>query len=385
MNIFIHQLIETLNGHDIEPESYGYLQFAQQQSRQAEGEAMKVHKAFYDKMFERYEAAATVPTDKNEGQVGKPQDAATPIPEALLSMQLPEEVTPAHFWFAAFNYALSRFANTKDVYTAFVSNGRQNIDIADTVGMFVNTLPCAVHIGEQTVEDFLREVSKNFNDVLNHENYPFTRIASDYDFKGSASFAYQLGVFDEYLVEGAPVTQELLTLSRPKIALCLYIENYNRVPCVKAVYDDAQYSHDLVLHFTESIVATAEHFAAQMKAPVKSISIMSERQRLEVEAMHSVHEDLNFPIRTFHQGIEQWAEKTPDALAIMACDRDLTYRQYNDEANQMARALMARGVKRGDRVILLLPRRSYYLTALFAVMKCGAAFIPMDPNTPPTA
>ena len=382
MNIFIHQLIETLNGHDIEPESYGYLQFAQQQSRQAEGEAMKVHKAFYDKMFERYEAAATVPTDKNEGQIGKPQDAATPIPEALLNMQLPEEVTPAHFWFAAFNYALSRYANTKDVYTAFVSNGRQNIDIADTVGMFVNTLPCAVHIGEQTVEDFLREVSKNFNDVLNHENYPFTRIASDYDFKGSASFAYQLGVFDEYLVEGAPVTQELLTLSRPKIALCLYIENYNGVPCVKAVYDDAQYSHDLVLHFTESIVATAEHFAAQMKAPVKTISIMSERQRLEVEAMHSVHEDLNFPIRTFHQGIEQWAEKTPDALAIMACDRDLTYRQYNDEANQMARALMARGVKRGDRVILLLPRRSYYLTALFAVMKCGAAFIPMDPEYP---
>ena len=382
LDLIMKQITALLDGQEIESETFSYLRFATEQNAKAEKDLAE-HKAFYDEMFATYENSATVPADKNDTEEGLPQHVTADIPETLLNLKLPQGVTQAHFWFAAFNYALSRYANTKDVFTAFISSGRQNIDIIDTVGMFVNTLPCAVHIKEQSVEEYLREVSETFSDImLDHENYPFARIAGDYGFKDSVSYAYQMGVKNTYRTGGKEIKMSGMALSKAKIPLCIFIQNVKGVPSVDAEYDDSKYTRELAGRFAESIVATAEHFAAQMMAPVKTISIMSERQRLEVEAMHSVHEDLNFPIRTFHEGIEQWAEKTPDALAIMACDRDLTYRQYNDEANQMARALMARGVKQGDRVILLLPRRSYYLTALFAVMKCGAAFIPMDPEYP---
>lgn len=382
LDLFISQIIALLNGDAITPETYDYLRFATEQNTRAEQGGLKEDKAFFDEMFAQYEAAATVPADKTSTEVGKSRRASTPIPAALLTAQLPEGVTQAHLWFAAFSYALSRFANTKDVFTAFVSSGRQNIDIADTVGMFVNTLPCAVHIKEQTVAEYLVEVSKTFNDAIDHENYPFPRIAADYDFRGSASFAYQLGVQGRYQVGGEPVSTENLPLTSPKIPLSIFIQHDGGVPCVTAEYDDSQYSAQLAQRFSECIVAVAEHFLSSPSSTVKTVSIMSESQRLEVECMHSVNEDLTFPIRTFHEGIEQWAERTPDALAIMACDRDMTYREYNAEANRMARALMDRGITRGDRVVLLLPRRSFYLTAMFAVMKCGAAFIPMDPEYP---
>ncbi len=381
-DIFVNQLVAVLNGKDVVPESYDYLRFATEQNEKAEKGGLEEDKVFYDEMFAQYEAAANVPANKTSTEEGIPRHTSTPIPAEVMNAQLPMGVSKAHFWFAAFNYALSRFANTKDIYTAFISNGRQNLDIVDTVGMFVNTLPCAVHVKEQTVEEFIKEVSKTFTDVISHENYPFARIAADYDFKGSASFAYQLGIKSDYVVNGSVVTESVLSLNKAKIALSIYIQYVDGVPSVMAEYDDSQYTNDLILRFTESIVAVAEHFMADLTAKVKNVSIMSERQRLEVEAMHSVNEDMTFPIRTFHEGIEQWAVKTPDALALMACDRDMTYREYNAEANQMARALMARGMKYGDRVVLLLPRRSYYLTALFAVMKCGGAFIPMDPEYP---
>ncbi|MCQ2083931.1 MAG: amino acid adenylation domain-containing protein [Bacteroidaceae bacterium] len=382
LDLIIRQILNVLEGRETEAENCSYLQFASEQNKKATQGGLDDNKAFFDEMFAGYEAAANVPADKSSNKEGLPQHIAAPIPESLLKLELPKGVTQPHFWFAAFNYTLSRFANTKDVYTAFISSGRQDIRITDTVGMFVNTLPCAVHIKEQTVAEYLQEVSDAFFGSLEHENYPFARIASDYDFKGCASFAYQMGVLSSYSIGGKEVVQSTMSLSKAKIPFSIFIQNVKGIPSVDAEYDDSQYSCELALHFAESVVATAEHFAADMNAKVKNVSIMSNRQRLEVEGMHSVNEDMSFPVRTFHEGIERWAEKTPDELALMACDRDMTYREYNAEANRIARALMARGMRKGDRVVLLLPRRSYYLTSMFAVMKCGGAFIPMDPEYP---
>ena len=61
-----------------------------------------------------------------------------------------------------------------------VSNGRSNLQIRNTVGMFVNTLALGATIGKQTVKEFLQEVSENFDKTLRHENYPFAQIAADY-------------------------------------------------------------------------------------------------------------------------------------------------------------------------------------------------------------
>ena len=382
LNLFVRQVVDVLEGREPEGESCSYLSFANEQNGKAENGGLDESKAFYDGMFATYESAANVPADRTATEEGLPQHITSPIPEALLKLELPSGVTQAHFWFAAFNYALSRFANTKDVYTAFISSGRQDVRIDETVGMFVNTLPCAVHIKEQTVKEYIMDVSAAFLDSIEHENYPFARIASDYDFKGCASYAYQMGVKSSFSVGGKEIIQSSMALSKAKVPFSIFIQNVKGVPSVDAEYDDSLYSRELALHFTESVVAVAEHFAASMDARVKDISIMSERQRLEVEAMHSVNEDMSFPVRTFHEGIERWAEKTPDALALMACDRNMTYREYNAEANRIARALIARGLQKGDRVVLLLPRRSYYLTSMFAVMKCGGAFIPMDPEYP---
>ena len=382
LDLFLKQVLSVLEGRETEGEGCSYLDFAKDQNDKALRGGLDKSKAFYDEMFSTYESAANVPADRTSTDEGRPLHISTPIPQKLLNLALPQGVTQAHFWFAAFNYALSRFANTKDVYTAFISSGRQDLRVTDTVGMFVNTLPCAVHVKDQTVREFIQETSEAFYGSLDHENYPFARIASDYDFKGCASYAYQMGVMSSYSVNGKEVSRSSLALSKAKIPFSIFVMNVDGVPSVDAEYDDSQYSRELALHFTESMVAVAEHFAADMDALVKNVSIMSERQRLEVEGMHSVNEDMSFPVRTFHEGIERWAEKTPDALALMACDRDMTYREYNSEANRIGRALMARGLRKGDRVVLLLPRRSYYLTSMFAVMKCGGAFIPMDPEYP---
>ena len=71
---------------------------------------------------------------------------------------------------------------------------------------------------------------------------------------------------------------------------------------------------------------------------------------------------------------------TPEKLAITAVDGDYTYKELNENANRVANALIAKGVKTGSRVVLLLPRTAGFFFVLYGTLKAGGAYIPCDPN-----
>ncbi|WP_433341758.1 amino acid adenylation domain-containing protein [Micromonospora sp. CA-111912] len=84
-----------------------------------------------------------------------------------------------------------------------------------------------------------------------------------------------------------------------------------------------------------------------------------------------------------HRMVESQVERTPDAEAVRHRDRSLTYRQLDESANRLARALLARGVTGQDRVGVCLTRDVDLVVALLAVLKAGAAYVPLDPAYPP--
>ena len=164
-----------------------------------------------------------------------------------------QEITPAHLFLAATAYVVSRYTNNRDVYLCTVSSGRSNLKIADTVGMFVNTLALGMSIDDVTVAQFLKDTGDTFDQTLRHEDYPFARIATDYGFRPAIAYAYQVGVLSQYTVNGKPIGQELLELNVPKFKINIKIETRG----VVVQYDDALYSPALGRHLAESIVAVA--------------------------------------------------------------------------------------------------------------------------------
>ncbi|MFI9237350.1 amino acid adenylation domain-containing protein [Streptomyces sp. NPDC053079] len=85
---------------------------------------------------------------------------------------------------------------------------------------------------------------------------------------------------------------------------------------------------------------------------------------------------------TLHQLFEAQAAKTPDAVAVVDGDHRISYRALNTRANRLARHLRARGVRTEDRVALDLPPGADAVTATLAVLKAGAAYVPLDPGHP---
>src|SRR5947207_15636972 len=84
-----------------------------------------------------------------------------------------------------------------------------------------------------------------------------------------------------------------------------------------------------------------------------------------------------------HEVFETQVRARPDAIAAVRGDRQLTYRELNGRANQLARALVARGLTREGVVGVVTERNLDWMAAVLAIFKAGGAYLPIEPHFPP--
>ena len=378
-DLLIRQLNAALEGKAVEKESYNYLDFVADQQAAEETDTFKQAQQFFAENLQTCEGASEIPADlpksDEQGFIGEVVCPADFDKATAFCRQ--QEITPAHLFLAATSYVVSRYTNNRDVYLCTVSSGRSNLKIADTVGMFVNTLALGMSIDDVTVSEFLKQTSNTFDQTLRHEDYPFARIATDYGFRPAIAYAYQVGVLSQYTVDGKPIGQELLELNVPKFKINIKIESRG----VVVQYDDAVYSERVGRGLAESIVAVAARMMAEPQAKLRQLSIVSENQEEELSHLRLTATG-DAPFTFFHECIGHFAQLQPEHEAIVAVDGRFTYKQMDDITNRIAAALRKRGVHERDRVALLLPRTSRLILSLFGVLKSGAAYIPCDPEYP---
>ncbi len=378
-DLLIRQINAALEGKAVEKETYSYLDFVTDQQAAEDSDTFKASQQFFAERLATCEGASEIPGDLPKSDVqGLIGEAVCAVDHDKASAYCrSQEVTPAHLFLAATSYVVSRYTNNREVYLCTVSSGRSNLKIADTVGMFVNTLPLGIAINDVTVSDFLKATSDTFDSTLRHEDYPFARIAADYGFRPAIAYAYQVGVLSQYSVNGKPIEQELLELNVPKFKINIKIETRGIV----VQYDNAIYSEKLATALAQSIGAVVERMMEQPAGKVRQLSIVSQEQEAELAALRQVATG-DAPLRFFHECISHFAASQPEHDALIACDGKFSYKEMDEVTTRIAAALQARGVKERDRVALLLPRTSRLILSLFGVLKAGAAYIPCDPEYP---
>ncbi len=384
-DLFIRQVNSALDGSPVEKEDYTYLDFVADQQRAEDSDGFRAAQQFFAKKLGTSEGASEIPADLSPGHSEEDEAGQGFIGEAVCKPDYDKattfcrqhNITPAHLFLAATAYVVSRYTNNREVYLCTVSSGRSNLKIADTVGMFVNTVALGLNVADVSVSEFLQQTGETFGETLRHEDYPFARIATDFGFLPSIAYAYQVGVLSEYNVSGKPVNQELLELDVPKFKINIKIESRG----VVVQYDDAIYSERLGTALAESIVAVAERMIAQPDSRVRQLSIVSKNQEEELSHLRQTATG-DAPFKFFHDCISHFAQSQPDHEALVACDAKFTYKEMDEATNRIANGLRQRGVKEGDRIALLLPRTSRLILSLFGVMKAGAAYIPCDPDYP---
>ena len=389
-DLFIHEICDLLEGKEIEKEMCSYPQFVAEQKAAENGESFKAAKDFFAERLTGIESITEIQPDLTNalpqgenGRVCVPFDMQTAEKYAA---QL--GVTPAAVLLSAVYYSLARFAGTDDVCITTISNGRSNLRVNNTMGMFVNTLALTTKIANQTVEEFIKENAHAFECTLAHEDYPFARIAADYDLKAEIMFAYQMGVLSNYSVFGKPVfADETMEQNVPKFKIAFYIMPMDGVPSIAVEYDNGWYSEALITNLAQSVANAVQAFAANTNASLRAISLLNEAQTAVLDSFNQTevpYDDTQTIVSLFRKQ----AAETPDNLAVVYHDTRLTYKEVDERTDAIAAKIyeMVHGTcpnGTSERVVSILINRSEWMVvASLAALKAGCAYQPLDPSYP---
>ncbi|MBO5934295.1 MAG: amino acid adenylation domain-containing protein [Clostridia bacterium] len=157
---------------------------------------------------------------------------------------------------------------------------------------------------------------------------------------------------------------------------------FNILPRTNDVILAAEYCTELfreekVADFAEMYKTVLELCLAE-ETEIKDISVADEKVLAEFN-----NTEISYASDScVHELFELQAEKTPDSIAITGCDKVLTYRELNAEANAIAHSLIEKGISKGDIVAFRLSRKTYLVVSMLGILKTGAAYLPIDPDYP---
>ena len=383
-DLLLSQMFDLLNGKEIESETYTYADFVAAQKAAESSEEFAAAQNFFQERLGKVEGVTEVPADltnpKEQGTLGT---LYTPLDfTAIDNFCRQHNISPAHHILAATFYALSRFANNEQLCITTISNGRSDLRISNTVGMFVNTLALSATIGEQSVMEFINETSKNFDETLQHETYPFTRIASDYDLTAEIMFAYQMGIIDDYKYKGETIAVETFESDTPKFRIAFFIMNdESGKPSICLQYDNGRYSHELMECLAQSISNAANAFISNPAAPLKNVSLLDDKQVALLDSFNQNDVDYD-NTQTVVSLFRRQVELHPDNIAMVYHDIRLTYKQVDEQSERIAQYVQSLGLGKEDVVSILIPRSEWMVVASIGVLKAGCAYQPLDPSYP---
>ena len=383
LDLFMNQLCDLMNGKEIEAEAIVYANFVADEKAAENTPSYMEAKNFFNERLGKVEGITEVPTD-----LTNPMDQGT-VSRVFCKMDFnameefckKNNLSSSHLTLAAVFYALSRFTNNEQICITTISNGRSDLRIRNTVGMFVNTLALSARIGEQNVMDFLKETGKNFDETLTHEKYPFAQIAADYDLSAEIMFAYQMGVIDQYVVNGQKLEIESLELDTPKFRIAFYIQEEEGVPGVVVEYDNGRYSESLMQSLAQSVCNAINAFIHHPEMALRQISLLDAEQTALLDSFNQTdvpYDDTQTIVSLFRKQVEQ----TPDNLAVVYHDKKYTYREVDEISECIAGHIIAEGLGNEDVVSVLIPRCEWMAIVSLGVLKAGCTYQPLDPSYP---
>ncbi|MFE2035091.1 amino acid adenylation domain-containing protein [Streptomyces scopuliridis] len=265
--------------------------------------------------------------------------------------------------------------------------GRAGVVARAVGGMTSNVLPLRVPVRvDRPAAELVRAVDAEMTSALAHQHYRAEDLHRDLGLTGTGRALYGLAVnvmpfsFGRRFA-GRPMTMHHLAVGPVEdLSVTVHPETQRSGLRVDLYADPARYGPREAAAEARRFVRLLSGLITEPDRPAGELGLLSagERRRTVPRATTPPPR----PSVTVPQLVERWAARTPGAPAV-SCGQDvLSYGDLNAHANRLARALIRRGAGPGDTVAFLLPRSVELVTAILAVTKTGAAYLPIDPAWP---
>jgi amino acid adenylation domain-containing protein len=283
----------------------------------------------------------------------------------------------------------SWLARQERVMTGLVTHGRpETADGERVVGLFLNTLPLCVRLDGGSWRELVRAVVAAEQQLLAHRWYPLPEIQQQAGGRQLFEVAFGYLHFHVYQELGAHAEQLALLgiegVSETNFTLltCFAKDPSAARMNLTLMYDAGALSDAQVSALGNYYMETLEQMVAvptgryELSGPLTG----AERQQLLLEwndTSRPYPHHLSLP-----QLFDAQVQRTPDAVAVVYDDQQLSYAELDQRSNQLAQHLRTLGLGLEDRVALCLPRSLEMLVGMLAILKVGAAYVPLDPQYP---
>ncbi len=374
-----------------------YADFAHWQREWLQGPVLQRQLDYWKKQLDGSPPLLELPEDHPRPAVqtfrGGHQSLQLPkaIGDALKAFSREEAATLFMTLLAAFKVLLNCYTRQDDLLVGTPVANRNRLEIEGLIGFFVNALVLRTDLsGNPTFRELVRRVRRVCVDAYAHQDLPFERLVEELHTERDLSRNPLFQVM--FVLQNAPLRAvELPGLSlNPVIAdggtthfdLTLHIVDTEQGLLATAAYNTDLFDADtitrMLAHFQTLLEAT-------IRAPdrhLSELSLLTDTQRQQVllgsnDIPSGYTEDLGI-----HQLFEAQVERTPDAIALVFGDRQLTYRELNCRANQLAHTLRKSGVGPEVPVGVCLERSLEVVISLLGVLKAGGVYLPLDPAYP---
>lgn len=281
-----------------------------------------------------------------------------------------------------------RATGVRDLVFGMPVSGRINGALRNSVSVSANVVPIRVSFtAEMTAADLFVHVSRTVRSALRHQQYRYEDMRRDLGLVGQGQNVAWLGVniepFDYRLsFDGAAtLSHNVSNSSAEDLMVFVYDRGTDAdlrfdLDANPALYDVAELDEH-----RRRLLRLIEQVLANPGTPLRELDILGdeERRRLLCDWNNTaaVVPDISVP-----KLVEQWAAATPDAVAVVFEDTTVSYRELHERSLRQARLLVANGVQPGDIVAVALPRSEQLLVVLLAIMRTGAAYLPVELDSP---
>ncbi|UAA40606.1 amino acid adenylation domain-containing protein [Paraneptunicella aestuarii] len=333
--------------------------------------------------------------------------------QGIHSLCQQHETTLFMFLQSVFAVLLSRFSNESDIVIGAPIAGRQNAQLEQLVGYFANTLVLRSHVdGETSFAALLHANKQMILNAYTHQELPFEMLVDKLNPERSMSHSplFQVVlVLQNHAQEALQlpgIESELMSMNSPLVRFDLELvveepSTHNNGLTLSWRYNRDLFARESIERMSDAFATLLEGAIHQPESPVSQLPLLSAAEREQLLSLATCQpansENPDHKI-CMHTWFEQQVQANPDSIALVMPDENgsevvlgdvsntaqkLTYRELNQKSNQLAHYLLEQGIQANDLVGICVERSAEMLIAILAVLKAGAAYIPLDPDYPP--
>ncbi len=315
-----------------------------------------------------------------------------------------EGVTLFMILLAAFQTLLSHYTAQDEIVVGTPSAGRGRSETDELIGFFVNTLVLRTDLsGDPSFVELLRRVKEVALGAYDHQDIPFEKLVEEIQpaREMSRSPLFQVMI----ALQNAPGKTVNLAglkfkatggdISSSKFDLTLSVIDGERELTGALIYNTDLFDGSTTARMLRHLETLLEGIVEDPERRLSELPLLThfEQQELQLRQGNQTETDysqsgpagqmgqVGMPV-LLHKLFEAQVERTPEAVAVIYETQQLSYSELNQRANQLAHYLQSLGVAPGTFVALCLPPSVEMIVVLLAILKAGAAYLPLDPVYP---